>query len=226
MFWWKGIGSDEMNLIVSKTPTIAKGKKSIEKITIPGRNGFLIIDNGTYEGFVISIECHFAKETTDQDAILAWLDGAGKLSLDNIRQWDAVITNSISLEKVVGTYRSFLIQFECQPVSEEIAESQFTVNSNPASITITGATASMDPIVEITGLGDVQVTVNNKAFHLYAMEGKYILDSKLKVITDINDMNASHKMLGEYPVLEPGVNTIDYIGTILDFEIVYKKAFL
>ena len=226
MFWWKGTGSDEMNLIVSKTPKISKGKKSIEKIAIPGRSGFLTIDNGTYEGFVISIECHFDKEEADQDAILAWLDGAGKLSLDNIRQWDAVITNSISLEKVVGLYRSFLIQFECQPVSEEIVERTYTVSSNPATLTISGATATMEPTLEITAVGDVQVTVNSKAFHLYGLAGKVILNSKLKVITDHTEANISHKMLGEFPVLQPGDNTIDIIGTITGFNILYHKAFL
>lgn len=226
MFWWKGTGSDEMNLIVSKTPTIAKGKKSIEKITIPGRSGFLTIDNGTYEGFVISIECHFDKGTADQDAILAWLDGGGKLSLDNIRQWDAVITNSISLEKVLGLYRSILIQFECQPVSREIAEKTYTVSSNPATLSITGATSEMEPIMEITAVGDVQVTVNNKAFHLYGLAGKVTLDSKLKVITDHTGANISHKMLGEFPALKPGDNVIDTIGTITGFKMYYHKAFL
>lgn len=226
MFWWKGIGSDEMNLIVSKTPTIAKGKKSIEKITIPGRNGFLIIDNGTYEGFVISIECHFDKETADQDAILAWLDGVGKLSIDNIRQWDAVITNSISLKKIVGLYRSFLIQFECQPVSEEIVERTYTVSSNPATLTIPGATAEMEPMMEITAVGDVQVTVNNKAFHLYGLAGKVTLNSKLKVITDHTGANISHKMLGDFAALKPEENTIDTIGIITGFKILYHKAYL
>lgn len=226
MFWWNGKGSDEMNLIVSKTPKISKGKKSIEKITIPGRSGFLTIDNGTYEGFVISIECHFKKDVADQDAILAWLDGGGKLSLDNIREWDAVITNSISLEKVLGLYRSILIQFECQPVSREIAEKTYTVSSNPATLSITGATSEMEPIMEITAVGDVQVTVNNKAFHLYGLAGKVTLDSKLKVITDHTGANISHKMLGEFPALKPGDNAIDTIGTITGFNMYYHKAFL
>lgn len=226
MFYWKNISSDEMGIVVSKTPTISKGKRNIEKISIPGRSGFLTFDHGTYESFIISVECHFNKGTTSQDELLAWLDGLGKLSLDNVRQWDAVIINSISLEKVIGLYRSFLIQFECQPIAEAISENIFVVSTSPATLNITGATAQMEPILEITGTGDVQVSINNKTFYLYGIEGKYILDSKWKVITNSNGLNASSKMLYEFPVLNPGINEIEYLGNITEFKIKYHPSYV
>lgn len=226
MFYWKNISSDEMGIIVSKTPAIFKGKRNIEKISIPGRSGFLSFDHGTYESFIISVECHFNKGVTSQDEILTWLDGFGKLSFDNVRQWDAVIVNSISLEKVIGLYRSFLIQFECQPIAEAINENIYIVTSNPATLNIFEATAQMEPIIEITGTGDVLVSINNKTFYLYGIEGKYILDSKWKVITDSGGLNASDQMLYEFSVLAPGINEIEYLGNITEFKIRYKKAFL
>lgn len=226
MFYWKNISSDEMGIIVSKTPAISKGKRNIEKISIPGRSGFLSFDHGTYESFIISVECHFNKGVTSQDELLAWLDGFGKLSFDNVRQWDAVIVNSISLEKVIGLYRSFLIQFECQPIAEAINENIFVVTTNPATLNITGATAQMEPILEITGSGDVQVSINNKTFYLYGIEGKYILDSKWKVISDSGGLNASNKMLYEFPALVPENNIIEYIGDVTEFKIRYHKVFI
>lgn len=226
MFYWKNISSDEMGIIVSKSPSISKGKRNIEKISIPGRSGFLTFDHGTYESFIISMECHFNKGVTSQDELLSWLDGFGKLSFDNVRQWDAVIVNSISLEKVIGLYRSFLIQFECQPIAEEILENIFVVTTSPANLNITGATAQMEPILEITGTGDVQVSINKKTFYLYGIEGKYILDSKWKVITDSGGLNASNKMLYEFPVLIPGINEIEYLGNIIEFKIRYHLSFV
>lgn len=226
MFYWKNISSDEMGIVVSKTPAISKGKRNIEKISIPGRSGFLTFDHGTYESFIISVECHFNKGEHSQDKILAWLDGFGKLSFDNVRQWDAVIVNSISLEKVIGLYRSFLIQFECQPIAEEILENIFLVTTSPTTLNITGATAQIEPILEITGTGDVQVSINNKTISLYGIEGKYILDSKWKLITDSGGLNASNKMLYEFPVLNPGINEIEYLGNITDFRIRYHLSFV
>ncbi len=226
MFYWKNISSEEMGLVVSKTPTISKGKRNIEKLVIPGRSGFLTIDQGTYESFIIPVECHFNKGVTNQDEILAWLDGSGKLSFDNERRWEAVIVNSISLEKVIGFYRSFLIQFECQPISESITEYTFMVEDNPTTLNISGATAQMEPVIEITGSGDVQVNINNKTFYLYGIEGKYILDSKWKIITDEEGNNTSNKMLYDFPLLVPGINEIEYLGNISNFTIKYRLAFI
>lgn len=226
MFYFKGTSSDSMNIVVSKTPKISKGQKRIDKVNIPGRNGFLHIDNGTYDSFVISVECHLNSNVADVDDVLAWLDGAGKLSFDNVRQWDAVITNSITLEKVISDFRSFLIQFEVQPIAEVIAETTYTVASSPATLAITDATAKMEPITEITGSGDVSITINGKTFHLYDMAGKYILDSKLKVITDSTGANVSDKMLYDFPVLSPGNNAISFTGTITEFKIKYHKSYL
>ena len=84
----------------------------------------------------------------------------------------------------------------------------------------------MEPIIEITGTGDVQVSINNKTFYLYGIEGKYILDSKWKVITDSGGLNASSNMLYDFPVLNPGVNEIEYLGNITEFKIRYHLSFV
>ena len=64
--YWKGIDLKSYGIIVDKTPTISKGKKNIDTISIPGRNGFLTIDKGTYQPFVVSLECH-ARESANYD---------------------------------------------------------------------------------------------------------------------------------------------------------------
>ena len=52
---WKNKDFKEFGIIVEETPTISKGKKNIDIYTIPGRSGFLSVDNGTYESFVVSV---------------------------------------------------------------------------------------------------------------------------------------------------------------------------
>ncbi len=226
MFYFNNISSNDMRIVVSRQPQISKGEKQIEKIKIPGRNGFLVIDNGTYDSFIIGIECHLNKKTANLDDILTWLDGVGKLSLDNVRQWEAVIINSISLEKIVDNFRSFLIQFECQPISEKIAETTSTITTSPTTLTITEATTNMTPLVEVVGSGDVSITVNNKTFNLYSLSGTYYLDSKLKVITNSLGKNISDKMLYDFPILTPENNVISFIGTITSIKFKYHKSFL
>lgn len=226
MFYFNNISSDEMGVVVSRQPSISKGEKQIEKIKIPGRNGFLVIDNGVYESFIIAIECHLNKNVANIDEILAWLDGVGKLSLDGVRQWDAVVANSISLEKVVGNFRSFLIQFDCQPISEEITERSSIITTSPTTFNISEATAKMMPLVEVAGIGNVAITVNNRTFNLFDLNGIYFLDSKLKVITNSLGQNISDKMLYDFPFLMPGNNVVSWIGTITNIKFKYHKSFL
>lgn len=226
MFYFKGIASNTKGIIVSKTPNIPKGSRRVDKISIPGRNGFLTIDEGTYDSFIVSVECHFDKDVANQEQVFAWLDGSGKFSLNNEREFDAIIINSIKPEKVTNFFKEFIVQFECQPISKDKTVVTFITESNPDTLTIANATADMYPIIEITGTGDVTVTINNKTFNLYDMDGKYILDCDLKVITNNSGSNISDKMLYNFPKLVPGDNVISTTGTITEFKIKYQKAYL
>lgn len=222
MIKWKGIDLKTKGIIVEKIPEIVKGKKNIDIYTIPGRNGFLSVDNGTYEQFSLSLECHLNPSVTSIDEVKTFLDGYGTLSLDNETEYTAIINNSISFEKVIN-FRKFIIQFLVNPVAEDITESTFTVTEN-TTLTIEDATANMYPILEITGSGNVSVSINNITFNLKSISGKCILDCKNKVIT-CDGNNIANKMQYDFPYLKPGNNSITFTGTITAFLIKYKKAY-
>lgn len=223
MLLWKNIDFRNKGIIVEETPKISKGKKNIDIYTIPGRSGFLSIDNGTYDSFVISVSCHF-NENANFDEIKEYLDGYGTISLDGQREYTGIIQNSISFEKVL-MFNKFVVQFLVNPIAEDINSTTYNVESSSDILTISGATAEINPIIEITGSGNATITINNKSFVLYDMDGKFILDCKSKVITK-DGINVSNKMQYDFPKLYNGENTIDYVGNISEFKIIYKKAYL
>jgi len=223
MVIWKGINFRDKGIIVEKKPTITKAKKNIDIYTIPGRNGFLSIDNGTYEQFTLSLECHLNPNLTSIDKIKEFLDGYGTLSIDEEREYTAIIDNSISFDQVVR-FKKFLVQFLVNPISEDKEYTSFNVTEN-TTLTINDATFNMYPILEITGSGNLTITINNNTFYLKNIDGKCILDCKNKVITS-NGNNIANKMQYDFPILKPGTNSITYSGTITSFLIKYKKAYL
>lgn len=220
--YWKGIDLKSYGIIVEKTPTISKGKKNIDTLTIPGRNGFLTIDKGTYQPFVVSLECH-ARENANYDNIKALLDGYGTLSFDGLREYTAVIQNAIEFSKALQ-FKRFPIEFLVNPISEDITPTTYTVASSGSTLTITGANAPMYPILEITISGQTSFIVNGYSFSL-STAGTYTLDCKNMVIIDSNDDNAASIMDGDFPVLDNS-NTITYDGNVTSFQIIYKKAYL
>lgn len=224
MIIWKGINFRNKGIIVENIPAFSKGKKNIDTYTIPGRNGFLSVDNGTYDSFLVNVECHLNEKTTDLDSVKDYLDGFGTLSCDGEREYTAIINNSISFDSIKA-FKKFMVQFLVNPIAEDIESTTFTVSDTSSQLTIEGATATMYPTLTITGTGDITVTINGKSFILKAINGTCILDCKNKVITS-NGTNMSNKMLYDFPTLQPGLNTISTIGIISAFTIDYKKAYL
>lgn len=223
MVIWKKKNFRELGIIVESTPKISKAKKNINIFEIPGRSGFLSEDEGTYSSFSLSIECH-AKENANLDAICEFLDGYGTLSLDNKREYTAVINNAIPFEKVL-MFKKFIVQFLVNPICEDLEVNNYVINSDHEELIIDDTYCEIEPNIKITCSGNVSITINNKTFHLDNADGTYILDCKNKLITN-NGLNASGIMVGDFPKLKKGSNTISYLGTILDFEIEYKKTYL
>lgn len=226
MVIWKGINLENKGIIVEKTPQISKGKKRIDTYEIAGRSGFLTIDNGTYDAFVVSCECHFDNDRSNWNDIKEFLDGYGTLSFDGLKEYTAIIQNAISFEKIKN-FKKFMIQFLVNPIAEDINSTSVSVDSDEYTLNISDATANMYPVIEITATEQetLGITVNNKTFYLYDIDGKYILDCKEKVITH-NGTNASNHMKYDFPFLISGENSIEYTGTIDEFKITYKKAYL
>lgn len=223
MIIWKNKSFRELGIVVESTPKIAKANKRINTFEVPGRNGFISIDEGTYEPFALSIECH-AKEQTNFDDICEYLDGFGTLSLDGKRQYTAIINNAISFEKIL-MFKKFIVQFLVNPICEDINKISYTVKSNNDSLEIKNTYYDIEPVVTLNCTGNVSITINNKTFHLNGTDGSYILDCKNKLITK-NDLNCSNIMIGDFPKLKKGINTINYTGTITSFKIEYKKSYL
>lgn len=219
---WKGITFNSKGIIIDKTPTISKGKKDIDTITIPGRNGFLTIDKGTYQPFVVSLECH-AKGSANYDEIKAFLDGYGTLSFDGSREYTAVIQNAIEFSKALQ-FKRFPIEFLVNPIAEDITPTTYTVLASGNTLTITDANAPMYPTLQITISGQTSFIINGYSFSL-STAGTYTLDCKNMVIIDSNNNNAANIMDGDFPVLDNS-NTITYDGNVTSFQIVYKKAYL
>lgn len=228
MILWNNVDIRTKGIINEKIPTITKGKKRIEVYDIEGRNGALMIDKGTYDTFIVSLSCHFNENVFDIDDIKSFLDGYGKLSIDGVREYEAVINNKIDFEEVLRSgFRKFPIQFLCNPIAHDIQPTSVEITESPFTFTI-NQTANTYPTITIEGSGNVVVYINNKTFYLYDLNSEYtyILDCNAKEIVDQSGRNCSNQMRYDFPYLKPGENTIEYTGTITRFEIEYKKAYL
>lgn len=226
MILWNGINLRDKGIIVENSPTISKGKKRVKTYEVEGRNGVLIIDKGTYESFVCTLDCHFNTDTNSIDSIKEFLDGVGTLSFDGIREYEAILQNQIDFEKVQN-FRKFPVQFLVNPIARDIQETEIEITDSRTELNIE-STANVYPIIELKGTGNVTITFNNKTFYLYDLDPEltYTLDCDAKVIINSNGLNCSNQMKYDFPYLQKNTNIITYSGFIDEFIIIYKKAYL
>ena len=227
MVLWNNTDLKNKGIIVEKIPVITKAKRRYDTYEVEGRNGVLIVDKGTYDTFIVSLSCHF-NETNSIDEIKSFLDGFGKLSIDGVREYEAILKNNIDFEEVLTSgFRKFTLQFLCNPIAHDITATDVSVTSTPTTITI-NQTANTYPILTIKGSGDYSIYFNGNRFDLKSLDSSktYTLDCEAKEIVDNNNNNCSNQMKYDFPYLKPGENTISYTGTLTQFKITYKKAYL
>ncbi len=219
---WKGTTFNSMGIIIEKTPIPNNPKHSYTQYTIPGRNGYLAIDNKTYDPLLLSLECHLDTNNVDMNEIREWLDGYGELQINDERVYTGYISNSISFEKITH-FRKFIIQFTLQPLAKAVESTE--VNALSLETLNADTYTNTYPTITITGSGDISLNINNIGFTIYDADGTYVLDCEAKVITK-NGINQSNNMSGEFPYIVNGDNSIIKSGTITALTIEYYKTFI
>lgn len=222
MIKWNNINLKDKGIIVEKTPSISKAKKKIDIQQIPGRNGFISIDTGVYEPFNMSLECH-CNESANLDEIKSFLDGYGTLSVEDGKQYTAVINNTIPFDKVLG-FKKFVINFLVNPIAEDTTVTELDLTELESFVI--DSYEKVYPIITIECEGDITVSINENTFYLKNTNGTYILDCKNKIIKDSNGVNASNLMLYDFPYFKPGSNNIDTLGTIVSIVASYRNTYL
>lgn len=219
---WKGTTFNSMGIIIEKTPIPEKPKHSYNQYTIPGRSGYLAIDNETYDPLLLSIECHLDTNKVNMNEVREWLDGYGTLQLDDEKEYTGYISNSIKFDKITH-FRKFIIQFTLQPIAKALEST--TINALSIDEFDSDTFVRAYPIITITGTGDLSFSINNINFTIYEASGTYILDCEAKVITK-NGINQSNYMSGDFPYIVNGSNSVVKSGNITAVSIEYNETFI
>lgn len=214
-------------VVIENIPTITKPKKRITTYTIPGRNGVLNVDEGTYEPISLTLNCHFQDGNANILELNNWLDGFGKLSLDGIKYYEGIINNNIPYEQITN-FKKFQINFQLNPIQKKFEATTEDIDVSQATNTIEVlSTTKTAPIIELEGTGQLIIRINETTFTLDNTDGVYTLDSGAMEIIH-NNQSASNIMSGDFPMLKPGENEIFISGdgTIQSLSITYNESYL
>lgn len=215
-FIFKGQSSLDKNIIVSKLPPIERAQANIEKITVQGRDGFLTNDLGTYQSTIKPCECSL--DNGNIDDVCAWLTGSGEVIFSNEpnKKYKATIINQIPFGQIIPTFHTFILQFDCQPHKYAVDNNVITLIASGTKIYNKGAAS--EPVIKVFGTGNIDLTINNNVVHLTNVVDYVTVDSDLMDCYKDTVLKNSN-MLGDFPMLTNGQNTISWTGTVIKVEI-------
>lgn len=228
---FNNICSEEIGIIVVEGPPEILAQEEYEEIEIEGRNGNLIVNKGIYK----NIEKEFLLTTIDLDLdidiiiekIKKWLfeikDNKLLYAIDNRYN----IVKKVIIEEDIKTsfeeYGDFKVKFLCEPFYYKLNEKSVTFTTQ-GNVYNDGDFVS-EPHIKIYGTGDIQLTINNTTLQINNVVDSITLDSKLLLCLDKDNNNKSIDMIGNFPLLSQGNNTISWIGTVTKLEILPRTAY-
>ena len=223
---FNNICSEELEIIVVEGPPEVLSEEEYEEISIEGRNGTVTINKGTFP----NIEKSFILTTINLDQDI-------NLMIEKIKTWLFKIKDNkllyaipnrynivkkIVIEEDIKTtfeeYGDFKVKFICEPFYYDLLEKNITVTQKQTNIYNNGDFAS-SPRVIIYGTGDFQITINDTTVQINNVAERVLLDSKLFLCLDKDKNNKSIDMIGNFPLLDKGKNTITWIGNITKLDI-------
>ena len=226
-FKFKGKDSRDFGILISSVPQQTKPERRVERITIPGRSGELTQDEDTYEPYTISMQCS-TRGSDRLDESVTWLNGAGELILatEPDKVYKAFIYNKIAISDVIYLYNSFLIQFRVHPFKYSVNAYGDTLELTTATKVRNSGSIYSEPIITVYGSGDITLTINEKDFPLYSVDGSITIDSEMMEVFKGNTNQNSKYGAVEFPRLEVGENEISWTGNVEKVEIHPKWRWL
>lgn len=219
-FIFKGKDSRDFGILISAAPEKVRAERRVEQVTIPGRNGDLTMDEGTYAPYVISVECS-TRGNENLDEILAWLDGAGELILctEPDKVFRASIYNKISVADMIYLYNSFLLQFRVQPFKYSVNAAGDALELTAPTTIRNSGTVYSEPLITVYGSGDITLNINGNPYPLRNVDGNITIDSEMMEVFK-GSTNQNSKYGGaEFPRFEVGQNEIRWTGNVSKIKI-------
>lgn len=207
------------NVYIDRSLQYNKPAKNVETISVPGRNGDLILDEGTFKNVTISYPAYIREnfEIVWQGLInkLATLKGYHKIQcsddLTHFRMGRVIIPQTPSVFKV-NTGASFSLAFDCKP--QRFLTSGQNQYSRTASGSINNPTNyTSQPLLRVYGTGSFTLAGNRVTISYNPDYIDIDCEAMECIGSDGTSMNrfVSFSQV-DYPVLNPGSNSLT-IGT-------------
>ena len=183
-FVFDGFRSDTAGLLVERKNPLGLPARDMEKIHVPGRNGDVLIDHGSYQNALVSYDCAVRDASALEGLRAALTSGSGyRLLTDSYCSWQrlALFASVLDIDELImqRAYR-FTLAFDCKPQRWD-DRAQAMMGGSSVPVVRPATCARGDPRIEITGTGNVTLTMPQGSLPLGTLTGSAVIDSEAMV---------------------------------------------
>lgn len=219
---------DDMGLIITEPPVFTFPERDLSYLSIPGRSGDLIRDNGRYQNISGSYKVAALREVFSFEDMMteirAWLAGCvGYAELtdtyDPLYYRMAQPDGKLSFTEVLRQIGTGTIKFNCKPYKYR-KDGRETITMTSAGVIFNPERAESTPYLKITGTGNITLTINHAAFPLTGVDGYIEIDSDIMAAYQGTLLQNNKAHFEAFPVFRAGENEIGFQGNVSKIEII------
>ena len=226
-FFFNGARSIDKGLTIEYCPSVGTGQRVVEKISVPGRSGDLVIDTGAYGNYIQPYEIWFKDKlrgtTRAARDIAQWLlSGVGYMRLEDTYDPEvfrlAMFTGPFDVKNWMLTHGRATLEFDCQPQRWlKTGQRPVAVQSGQSLI---NTWQPAKPLIQVTGTGDGTLVVGGSTISISDMTGAITLDSETEdAYSGTENLNNNVQVNGGYPILQNGETAVSFSGGITAVQI-------
>lgn len=231
---FNNVTSSSLGVEVETFPNYEAPEKEYQITHVPGRNGDLVVDTKTFQNVPRSYEVSVATRNSEtftqkMNAVAEWLHSAsGYARLEDTYEPDyyrmAYYSESISIENLFNEAGKATLNFICKP-QRYLKSGETPITFSEEGTIQNGTRFSSSPVIKvITDNTQGSVSIGNHTIAIKAGAGtdQITIDCELQDAWSGTTNKNSFVILtdGEFPVIDPGTQTVTFDGGVQRVEVI------
>ena len=219
-FIYNGESSLDHGVYVGGQGTYGAPQRDINKVSIPGRNGDLVRDNGRWLNISVPYNIVIMHDFLERsDDIRAWLsEPTGYVRLEDTYHPDQFRLAKFNgpIDFTTAAYNNAgktKIIFDCKP-QRFLKSGETKVQMENGGFVINPTRYESNPLIIVYGSGDGTILVNDTVITITGMSGYLYIDCEIKDCYK-DDLSVNNQVtLRKFPVFNPGRNGVAWTGGV------------
>lgn len=221
--------SEDFRIRVEHPPGYDIAERDYESVHVPGRNGDILIDKGSYKNTVRTYDISFGDEekyfSQMANKVIQWLCSTFTYArLEDSYEPEiyrsAVYLNSLTIENVLNHGGRATIEFNCKP-QRFLKMGEKTVTYTSQGYLKNPTAFESRPIVTVYGSGSGRINIGGYVVGISAIDQYVTINSEIQdCYKNTINKNNTVSLDRDFPRLSPGSNNISFSGGVTKVEVI------